>query len=71
MSKYCKVCQKEIPAKRVELGYQDTCVEHSQTFRYVGFVAASGKTDYEVSIVKDQETAIHMQKLIESRGAFA
>lgn len=68
--RFCKVCQKEIPAKRVELGYKDTCVEHSNAFKYVGFVAGTNKVDYEISIVRDQETAKHMQKLIETRGAF-
>jgi hypothetical protein len=68
--KYCKVCNKEIPAKRVELGYKDTCVEHSNAFKYVGVVAASGKCDYEISIIRDKETAEHMQKLMETRGAF-
>lgn len=68
--KYCKVCQKEIPAKRVALGYKDTCVEHSNTFKYVGFVAGANKVDYEISIVRDEETARHMQKLTETRGAF-
>ena len=68
--KYCKVCQKEIPAKRVALGYKDTCVEHSNAFKYVGLVAASGKCDYEISIIRDKETAEHMQRLSETRGAF-
>lgn len=68
--KYCKVCQKEIPAKRVALGYKDTCVEHSNAFKYVGFVAGTNKVDYEISIVRDLETARHMQKLTETRGAF-
>ena len=68
--KYCKVCNKEIPAKRVELGYTERCVEHSNTFKYVGFVAGSGKVDYEISIIKDKETALHMQKLSEMRGSF-
>ena len=68
--KYCKVCQKEIPAKRVALGYKDTCVEHSNAFKYVGLVAASGKCDYEISIIRDKETAEHMQRLVETRGAF-
>lgn len=68
--KYCKVCNKEIPAKRVELGYKDTCVEHSNAFKYVGFVAGANKVDYEISIVRDAETAKHMQKLTETRGAF-
>lgn len=66
--KYCKVCQKPIPEKRVKLGFIDTCVDHSQTFKYVGFVASSSKVDYEISIVRDKETAEHMQKLTEMRG---
>jgi hypothetical protein len=69
MKYHCKVCQKAIPEKRVELGYTNTCVEHSSTFKYVGFVAASGKCDYEVSIVRNKETAEHMQRLVETRGA--
>ncbi len=69
MSKYCKVCQKEIPDARVKLGYTETCVEHSQAFKYVGFVGGAGKVNYEISIVRDQDTAVHMQKLLETRGA--
>ena len=68
MKKYCKVCETLIPEKRVELGYKDTCVEHSSTFKYVGFVAGANKVDYEISIVKDKETAQHMQRLLETRG---
>lgn len=67
--KYCKVCDKVIPEGRVKLGYTDTCVEHSQAFKYVGFVAGSGKVDYEINVVRDQETAEHMQRLLETRGA--
>ena len=66
--KYCKVCSKEIPERRVKLGYGDTCVEHSNTFRYVGLVAASGKCDYEISIIRDKETAEHMLRLGDTRG---
>ena len=68
--KYCKVCNKEIPQKRVELGFKETCVEHSNVFKYVAFVAAEGKTDYAVSIIKDQETALHMEQLLMTRGVF-
>jgi hypothetical protein len=68
--KFCKVCSKAIPEKRVQLGYPDTCVDHSNTFRYVGFVAGANKVDYEISIVRDRETADHMQRLSEARGAF-
>jgi len=68
--KYCKVCNNEIPQKRVELGYRDTCVEHSNVFKYVAFVAAEGKTDYAVSIIRDEETAEHMEQLLMTRGVF-
>lgn len=67
--KYCKVCQKEIPMARVKLGYTDTCVDHSSTFKYIGFVSGMNKMDYDISIVRDEETAEHMKKLYEMRGA--
>jgi len=70
MKKYCKVCQELIPEARVKLGYSETCVNHSNTFKYVGFVSGLNKVDYEISIVRDPETAMHMQKLTESRGVF-
>jgi len=70
MKHYCKVCQGIIPERRVKLGYTDTCVNHSSTFKYVGFVASSTKVDYEISIARDRDTAEHMQKLMETRGAF-
>ena len=66
--KYCKICNEVIPQKRVDLGYVDTCVNHSKTFKYVGFVAGANKVDYEMSIVRDKETAEHMQRLVETRG---
>ncbi len=68
--KYCKVCSKAIPEKRVQLGYSDTCIDHSNAFKYVGFVSGTNKVDYEISIVRDRETANHMQHLSEMRGAF-
>ena len=67
--KLCKVCQKEIPSKRVALGYHDTCVEHSGTFKYVGFVSGTSKNDYDISIVKDKDTASHMYDLTQRRGS--
>lgn len=70
MKHYCKVCQKVIPQKRVDLGYRDTCVDHSETFKYVGFVAGAGKVDYEISVIRDKETAEHMKRLHETRGAY-
>jgi hypothetical protein len=67
--KYCKVCDKPIHERRVKLGYTDTCVDHSNAFKYVGFVAGSGKVHYEINVVRDKETAEHMQRLLETRGA--
>ena len=66
--KYCKVCSKEIPFKRVQLGYTDTCVEHSDVFKYTSVTTASGKTDYSICILRDLETAKHMQQLLMTRG---
>jgi hypothetical protein len=63
----CKVCQKEIPEQRVKLGYTNTCVDHSDTFKYVGFVSGTKNEEYDISIVKDQDTAKHMKKLYEKR----
>jgi hypothetical protein len=68
MKKYCRVCQELIPEARVKLGYSETCVNHSNTFKYVGFIAGTNKVDYEISIVRDRETANHMQHLSEMRG---
>jgi hypothetical protein len=70
MSKYCKVCQELIPEARVKLGYSETCTAHSNAFKYQAFVAGANKVDYEISIIRDRETAEHMQRLSEMRGAF-
>ncbi len=60
---YCKVCQSQIPQKRVELGYRDTCVNHSSAQRYTGVIASSGKSDYEIAIVNDPAAAKHIVEL--------
>tara|TARA_R110000868_G_scaffold337854_1_gene598666 strand:+ start:164 stop:373 length:210 start_codon:yes stop_codon:yes gene_type:complete len=65
---YCRVCQEPIHPKRVELGYKNTCVNHSDASKYAGFVSGAGKVDYEISIVRDPETAKYMQKLLQTRG---
>lgn len=61
--KYCKVCGSEIPIGRVKLGYDSSCVNHSDSQRYTAFIAASQKTDYETHIVRDPELAKKMAKL--------
>lgn len=66
MSHYCKECGREIPQKRAELGYQTTCVEHSDTIKWTGFYIQQDQdiTDiYEIQIIKNPEIAAHMQKL--------
>lgn len=63
MSHYCKECGREIPQKRVELGYQDTCVNHSEAVKYTGFYIQEDMDCYEIQIVKNPEIAEHMQKL--------
>jgi hypothetical protein len=63
ITKYCKVCQKEIHPKRVELGYGTTCVDHSSAERYTGIVAAGSKNDFEVQIIKDPEIGRQLVQL--------
>jgi hypothetical protein len=61
--KYCKICQSEIHERRVKMGYDETCVLHSSAQRYTGVVSSSGKSDYEVSIIRDPEQAKHIVEL--------
>lgn len=63
ITKYCKVCQKEIHPKRVALGYGTTCVDHSSAERYTGIVAAGSKNDFEVQIIKDPEIGRQLVQL--------
>ena len=65
---YCKVCNSEIPEKRVALGYITTCVNHSNTFRYSGTIVADDKATTWIQVVKNPETAKHINSLNRSRG---
>ena len=51
----CKVCQEEIHPLRVKMGYKTTCVKHSTSERYTGFVVTDGKTADAIQIIKDPE----------------
>ena len=62
MSK-CKVCQEEIHPKRVALGYKTTCLKHSTAEKYSGIISATGKSDYELNIIKDPELARQLKEL--------
>ena len=59
----CKVCKQEIPALRVKMGYNTTCVNHSTAERYSGIISATGKTDYALNIIKDPELARQLKEL--------
>ena len=66
--KYCKVCREQIPEGRVKLGYLDTCVKHSKTIRFSGHIVADHKSTTWINIIRDEETAKHIQMLSETRG---
>jgi hypothetical protein len=63
MPYYCLQCGKEIPLKRAKLGYTETCVDHSESKRYSGFIIEEDKECYEIHVVKDHEIAEQLQKL--------
>lgn len=63
VKKLCKICDKEINPRRVALGYSTTCVNHSSAERYTGIIAASGKTDYELIVIKDPKIGKHLVEL--------
>jgi hypothetical protein len=71
MANYCKTCGVEVHPKRVAMGYPNTCPEHSTATKYAGFVVAEGKTDYMINVVRDPETAKHMERLMTNRGQSA
>lgn len=60
---YCKECGRQIPPKRVDLGYQTTCVEHSEVEKYSGFVVDKDVECYEIQIVKNPDIAREIQRL--------
>jgi hypothetical protein len=49
---YCKVCDTLIHPKRVQLGYKDTCVTHSETKKFIGLIVTEGKESEEVSSIQ-------------------
>jgi len=54
--KYCVVCNEEIPEGRLKsLPNVDTCVEHSNVKKKLGFSVITGKTTYsELDIVDEK-----------------
>jgi hypothetical protein len=71
MERYCKVCNVLIHPKRVELGYKDTCVEHSQAAKYSAFMTSDAKDTRGVQIIKDPETARRLRELDQTKGRVA
>jgi len=58
----CKVCKEEIHPLRAKFGY-DTCVQHSKAEKYTGIISATGKSDYELHVIKDPELARHLKEI--------
>lgn len=59
----CKVCDKEIPDGRVELGFTDTCVDHSMAKKHYGLMDYGHKTAGAVVIHRggNEESIRRMQ----------
>jgi len=60
--KTCKVCNQPIPEGRVKaLPYAETCVEHSDSTKFVANVISHGDLEddfhQEIQIVRDAKTA--------------
>lgn len=64
----CKFCEAEIPQKRAQLGYADTCTTHSTATRYFGFNVVSGKDTREVQVIKNKETYEAISRLDRTKG---
>jgi hypothetical protein len=68
---YCKVCNTEIHPKRAQLGYKDTCVNHSEAKRFVGLIVTEGKESEEVSsiqVIRDPKIVEELDRLRSSSG---
>ncbi len=68
MKHFCKICNALIHPKRVELGYKDTCVKHSQSSRYSGFMTSDGKDTRGIQIIKDPKVAERLHMLDKTKG---
>jgi hypothetical protein len=67
---YCKICDTPIHTKRVQLGYKDTCVIHSETKKFVGLIVTEGKESEEVSsiqVIRDPKLAHEINRLKSSQ----
>ena len=59
----CKICNKDIHPKRIELGYVETCVEHSNTERYTGRITETDIETYEIQVIRDPKVAKELRRL--------
>ena len=69
---YCKVCDVVIHPKRVQLGYKDTCVNHSEAKKFVGLLVTEGKESEETSsiqVIRDPQLAQEINRLKNSSQA--
>ena len=63
IKRFCKVCKEEINPKRVQLGYYDTCVNHSSTEKYVGRITETDVETYEIQVIRDPKVAQELYRL--------
>jgi|GEM_PF-2144257 len=66
LNHYCKVCNTVIHPKSVQLKYKDTCVNHSETKKFVGLIVTEGKESEEVSsiqVIRDPKLAQEIDRL--------
>lgn len=59
----CRVCDREIHPKRIALGYIDTCVDHSNTEKYVGRITEIDVETYEIEVIRDVKIAKELRRL--------
>jgi len=61
------VCQEDIHPLRAKMGYKTTCVKHSTSEKYTGFVVTDNKTADSIQIIKDPEIG---KKLMEMSNVY-
>jgi hypothetical protein len=68
---YCRVCSAVIHPKRVAMGYNNTCVEHSETQKFTGLIVTEGKESEEIStiqVIRDPKLAEEIARLKASQS---
>jgi hypothetical protein len=62
--KYCKICGEAIPEGRIKaLPNTETCVEHSDVNKKLGFAVITGKDTYTELDIVEPDTYEELKKL--------